>query len=178
MRSQSDRVERDRSSRPKAENRCQPWRLDRGRASWSTTAPIPPRGSVPDGARQQNGQVTRNRLLLRSKARQQKGCLQRGYNDTSHEVRCLSAKSVTVIVLTLVYLTSAFRSQGFSPSQRFDPTATSRLCFTPLPPIGFRPPELFPLDQPRSLSACVLSCRWVGVYDARASTASAPASEL
>jgi hypothetical protein len=34
-------------------------------------------------------------------------------------------------------LPSAFRSQGFSPSQRFDPGAPSWLCFKPHPPIGF-----------------------------------------
>jgi hypothetical protein len=33
-------------------------------------------------------------------------------------------------------LPSAIRSQGFSPSQRFDPGAPSWLCFKPHPPIG------------------------------------------
>lgn len=78
---------------------------------------------------------------------------QRGSNDTSHGVRCLSTKSATAIVSTPAYLTDAIRSQGFPPSQRFDPTVASRLCFAPHPPIGFRPSELFPPGQPRSLSA-------------------------
>jgi len=78
---------------------------------------------------------------------------QRGSNDTSHGVRCLSAKSTKVIVSTPAYLTAAFRSQGFSPSQRFDPTLASRLCFAPHPPIGFWPSELLPPGQPLSLSA-------------------------
>jgi hypothetical protein len=30
-----------------------------------------------------------------------------------------------------------FRSQGFSPSQRLDPPADLRICFTPHPPLGF-----------------------------------------
>lgn len=34
-------------------------------------------------------------------------------------------------------LPSAIRSQGFSPSQRFDPDAPSWLCFKPHPPLGF-----------------------------------------
>jgi hypothetical protein len=58
-----------------------------------------------------------------------------------------------VIVDTPVYLTDAFRSQGFPPSQRFDPTVASRLCFAPHPSIGFWPPELFPNGQRFSLSA-------------------------
>lgn len=37
----------------------------------------------------------------------------------------------------LACLTNAFRPQGFSPSRRFNPGATSRLYFTPHPPIGF-----------------------------------------
>jgi hypothetical protein len=78
---------------------------------------------------------------------------QRGSNDTSHEVRCLLAKATMVIVDTPAYLTDAIRSQGFSPSQRFDPTMASRLCFAPHPPIGFWPSELFPPGQPRGLSA-------------------------
>jgi len=39
------------------------------------------------------------------------------------EVHCLSAKSDAPIVVALVCLTNAFRSQGFAPSQRFDPGA-------------------------------------------------------
>jgi hypothetical protein len=71
-------------------------------------------------------------------------------DDTFHGVRCLSTKSAQRIVGAPTYLTGAFRSQGFSPSQRLDPLWTSWLCFTPHPSPGFRPPELFPLDQPAS----------------------------
>jgi hypothetical protein len=51
------------------------------------------------------------------------------------------------------YLPGTFRSQGFSPSQRFDPTDALWLCFTPHPSLGFRPPEPFPHSQPSHLSA-------------------------
>jgi len=54
-----------------------------------------------------------------------------------------------------VYLADAFRPQGFSPSRRFPPTGAVWLCFTPLPPIGFWPSELFPLNQPWRLSTLV-----------------------
>jgi hypothetical protein len=56
---------------------------------------------------------------------------------------------------TSVCLTDAIRSQGFSPSQRFDPARASWLCFTPHPPTGFRPSELFPLSQSLRLSTPV-----------------------
>jgi len=55
----------------------------------------------------------------------------------------------------LVYLTSTIRSQGFSPSQRFDPARAAWFCFAPHPPLGFWPPELFPLSQPQRLSTPV-----------------------
>jgi len=55
----------------------------------------------------------------------------------------------------LVYLTNAFRPQGFSPSRRFAPTGAVWLCFAPLPPIGFWPSELFPPNQPWRLSTLV-----------------------
>jgi hypothetical protein len=97
------------------------------------------------------------RLPTGPKAVWQRSYPQRGLDDTSPGVRCLPAKSAPVIVDTPAYLTDAFRSQGFSPSQRFDPTGASRLCFAPLPPIGFGPSELFPPGQPRGLSApCAL----------------------
>jgi len=51
------------------------------------------------------------------------------------------------------YLPGTFRSQGFSPSQRFDPTDASWLCFTPHPSLGFGPPERLPHNQPSRLSA-------------------------
>jgi hypothetical protein len=52
------------------------------------------------------------------------------------EVRCLSAKSTRAIV-TSIYLIDAIRSQGFSPSQRFDPARAVWPCFVPHPLIGF-----------------------------------------
>lgn len=54
-----------------------------------------------------------------------------------------------------VYLAGTFRSQGFSPSQRFAPSRALRLCFASHPPLGFRSSELFPLSQPRHLSVLV-----------------------
>jgi len=78
--------------------------------------------------------------------------LQQSSLDTSHGVRCLLTKEVEVIVTTPACLTGAIHSQGFSPSQRLNPTSTVRLCFAPLPPIGFWPSELFPFDQPWRLS--------------------------
>jgi hypothetical protein len=64
----------------------------------------------------------------------------------------LSAKAAQAIVRVLAYLTNTIRSQGFSPSQRFDPARASWFYFTPHPPIGFRPTEPFPLSQPWQLS--------------------------
>jgi hypothetical protein len=60
------------------------------------------------------------------------------------EVHCLSAKSDMPIVNVTAYLTATLRSQGFSPSQRFDPGTPLRLCFAPHPLVGFRPSELLP----------------------------------
>jgi hypothetical protein len=41
-------------------------------------------------------------------------------------------------------LTGTIRSQGFSPSQRFNPARALRLCFTSHPPIGFLASRAFP----------------------------------
>jgi hypothetical protein len=62
------------------------------------------------------------------------------------------------------------RPQSFSLSRRFDPTRTSWLCFAPLPPMGFWPSELFPLGQPRRLSAPVapLPLGWRALFRASA----------
>lgn len=64
------------------------------------------------------------------------------------------------IVDALVCLTNAFRSQGFSPSQRFDPGTPLWLCFKPHPPIGFMGLQSFSRrGQPVCLSApLLLSC--------------------
>jgi hypothetical protein len=56
-------------------------------------------------------------------------------------------------------LTATIRSQGSSPSQRFDPNTPSRLCFAPHPLVGFRPSELLPPEPA------------VTPYDARCSLA-------
>jgi hypothetical protein len=69
-------------------------------------------------------------------------------DDNSLGVRILSAFAAWAIVAP-VCLTDTVRSQGFSPSQRFDPARASWLCFAPHPPLGFLwPSELFPLGQP------------------------------
>jgi hypothetical protein len=52
------------------------------------------------------------------------------------EVPYLSAESDAPIV-ALACLPSAIRSQGFAPSQRFHPGASSWLYFKPHPPLGF-----------------------------------------
>jgi hypothetical protein len=62
-------------------------------------------------------------------------------------VRSLSAFPARAIVVP-VCLSDTVRSQGFSPSQRFDPARASWLCFAPHPPLGFRSSELFPFGQP------------------------------
>jgi len=64
-------------------------------------------------------------------------------------------KSASMIVDVSDYLPDTFRSQGFSPSQRFDPINASWLCFAPHPSIGFRPSELFPYSQPLRLSTSI-----------------------
>jgi hypothetical protein len=56
----------------------------------------------------------------------------------------------------LACLPSAFRSQGFSPSQRFHPGTPSWLCFKPHPPLGFMGLQSFSRrGQPWCLSAPV-----------------------
>ena len=55
----------------------------------------------------------------------------------SSEIRCANRYATACLTVT-------FRSQGFSPSQRFGPRTPLRLCFAPHPLIGFRPSELFP----------------------------------
>lgn len=57
----------------------------------------------------------------------------------------------------LLCLTSTSRSQSFSPSQRLFPVWPSWLCFTPHPPVGFRPSKYSPLSQPLHLSAPLCS---------------------
>jgi hypothetical protein len=67
-----------------------------------------------------------------------------------------------LIVTVPVCLTGTFRSQGFSPSQRFHPSSALWLCFKPLPSMGFllRPPELFRPVGRLAFRLVVLSCRW------------------
>lgn len=69
------------------------------------------------------------------------------FDNASHGVWVLSAKSAQVIVTVLAYHPSTFRSQSFSPSQRFDPTRALWFCFAPHPPIGFLAYRVFP-SQP------------------------------
>jgi hypothetical protein len=94
--------------------------------------------------------------------------------DSFHGVRFLSAKSAQVIGVRRC-LGRTFRSQGFTPSQRFSPTRAWWLYFTPLPPIGFRSSELFPHRQPRhlSMSVALLSFASLRGYPANWSPSSA-----
>jgi hypothetical protein len=61
-----------------------------------------------------------------------------------------------------VCLADAIRSQGFSPSQRFEPAWTVWLFFTPHPPLGFRNGlQSVPRAASRGVSQHpLLSCRW------------------
>jgi hypothetical protein len=106
---------------------------------------------------------TSRRVVRRapSLALREDGCTEAKNSDTSRGVRCLSTKSVSRIVAPTC-LTGAVRSQGFSPSQRFDPLETSWLCFTPHPSIGFpasraspAQPAAAPLDARYSLAVQV-----------------------
>ncbi len=73
---------------------------------------------------------------------------------------CLPTKAPHAIV-ALVFLTSTIRSQGSSPSQRFDPARGSWVCFAPHPSIGFLDLQSFSRSTSRSTSRCpLLSCRW------------------
>jgi hypothetical protein len=73
-------------------------------------------------------------------------------SSPSSEIRCAD-RYVTAC------LTATFRSQGFSPSQRFGPRTSLRLYFTPLPLIGFRASRAFPASASRSASRHpMLSC--------------------
>jgi hypothetical protein len=58
------------------------------------------------------------------------------FDDNSLGVRFLSASTAWAIVVP-VCLPDTIRSQGFSPSQRFDPARALWLCFAPHPPLGF-----------------------------------------
>jgi len=58
-------------------------------------------------------------------------------------------------------LTVTFRSQGFAPSQRFGPRTSLRLCFTPLPLVGFSTFRAFSARISRDASRHpLLSCHW------------------
>jgi hypothetical protein len=41
-----------------------------------------------------------------------------------------------------------FRPRGFAPPRRFTPPSASRVCFTPLTPMGFCPSGVFPPKKP------------------------------
>jgi len=72
-----------------------------------------------------------------------------------------STKPPLAIVVP-VYLTSTIRSQGSSPSQRFDPASGLWVCFTPHPPMGFSVFRASPARASRSASRRpLLSCRSV-----------------
>lgn len=72
-----------------------------------------------------------------------------------------STKSPLAIV-ALVYLTSTIRSQGSSPSKRFDPASGLWVCFTPHPPMGFfLASRASPARASRNASRRpLLPCRW------------------
>jgi hypothetical protein len=86
-------------------------------------------------------------------------------DDSSHGVRSPSAYRAQAIVVS-VCLSDTVRSQGFSPSQRFEPAWTAWLCFAPHPPMGFgNGLQSFPHSASRDASRRpLLSCRfgWLG----------------
>lgn len=94
--------------------------------------------------------VCRSILLARPRLQATSQYLFRGIftaedtQGTSHRVRLPFDETSSSDRHTAVYLTTAFHSQGFAPSQWLNLTRTLRLYFTPLPPIGFQPSELFP----------------------------------
>jgi hypothetical protein len=65
-------------------------------------------------------------------------------------------------IVVPVYLTGTVHSQGFSPSQRFDPARALWLCFAPHPPLGFLVGlQSFSLAVSRDASRRpLLSCRF------------------
>jgi hypothetical protein len=131
---------------------------DRSRSSKTRRRHLNQRESICDGTTHQKG-MSNARPICRTTRRSVGKGATRSEGSTTPPLGFgyLPAKSAPVIVDTPAYLTDAFRSQGFSPSQRLDPTGALRLCFAPLPPIGFRPSELLPPGQPRRLSAsCAL----------------------
>jgi hypothetical protein len=67
-------------------------------------------------------------------------------------------------IVELVCLSSSVRSQGFSPSQRFDPAQALWLCFAPHPPIGFLTFRAFPTWVAAHLSVPLPSCGWVSLH--------------
>jgi hypothetical protein len=111
---------------------------------------------------------TRCRVVRRapSHARRDDGRTRAKNSDVSHGVRCLSTESASKIVGAPTCLTGAFRSQGFSPSQRLDPFETSWLCFTPHPSPGFRASRAFSA-QPAGASLDAACSRAVQVSSAR-----------
>jgi hypothetical protein len=82
------------------------------------------------------------------------GASARARASARHATRKLMAPPLRFFVLSAflslgsrnvsLCLADTIRSQGFSPSQRFDPPRAWRLCFASLPPIGFLAFRAFP----------------------------------
>jgi hypothetical protein len=90
-------------------------------------------------------------------------CLTAGIEDTFPRFGTFRRNQMCRSLSALDCLPSAFRSQGFSPSQRFDPGTPSWLYFKPHPPVGFMGLQSFShRGQPSCLSAfLLLSCHRV-----------------
>jgi hypothetical protein len=70
----------------------------------------------------------------------------------SHGVPAPSAFSTSgVRFLPGVPIPGTFRLQGFAPSCRLSPPDVLRVCFTPVTPLGFRPPGVSPPKERRHL---------------------------
>jgi hypothetical protein len=87
-------------------------------------------------------------------------------DNSSHGVRGPYSDYSTGDRSVLVYLTNTIHSQGFSPSQWFDPARALWFCFTPLPLLGFLVFRAFP-SQPDTTAFTALCSHVVGLAPAR-----------
>lgn len=92
-------------------------------------------------------------VCFRGRGRLSSGCRSSRARGVGQSLTTTSQGSVPFGVSTRAIvmpdcLSGTFRSQGFSPSQRFHPARASWLCFTPHPPLGFWSSEPCPLGQP------------------------------
>lgn len=83
----------------------------------------------------------------------------RGTRQRLPEVQVLSTEAARAIVIVSVCLADTFHSQGFAPSQWFDPAQALWLCFAPLPPVGHRAFRALLRVSSRRISRCGMLSR-------------------